>query len=71
MKPRGSEVSGQQLHAVPRVRLGFLGDNALSLFYIVLMCNEYSYLRNILRAVTARCWKGLKYRTCGKIYTVV
>ena len=53
MKSRSSEVSGRQLHAVPGVSLGVLGDAALSLLYIVLICKQYSYLRNILRAVTA------------------
>lgn len=53
MKSRSADVSGQQLHAVPGVSLGFLGDAALSLLYIVLIYIEYSYLRNILRAVTA------------------
>ena len=53
MKSRSSELSGRQLHVVPGVSLGFLGNAALSLLYIVLICNKYSYLRNILRAFTA------------------
>lgn len=58
MKSRSGEVSGQQLRAVPGVSLGLLGDVALLLLYMVLICNEYSYLRNILRAVTAICGRA-------------
>lgn len=54
MKSRSSEVSGWRLNAVPGVSLGCLGGGALSLLYVVLICNEYSYLKEYsLRAVTA------------------